>query len=114
MAAAIDIFSQEFEGARVGEKSKAWRIDSSDKILELPHCSRLHKNSRGEYICGEPVEDNFDNGEFGMCVLEGYDYPDEECPLHLFYQKFYEMEAAKTLPIEIVGGFNLVRAANVL
>lgn len=57
-------------------------------IVRMADCEKRHKNIRREYTCGVPkhnIENQDDetnmNGEFGMCCLEGYDFP-EDCPLN--------------------------------
>lgn len=83
---AVKRFYQEWEGARIGgekEYEKALWINRKVPILELPNCKLIHKNKNDEYTCGEVEESG--NGEYGMCVLEEYD-PPENCPINLFYR----------------------------
>lgn len=118
MTAAIEKFYAEWEGAKIGgenEMAKAlWidRVDSRGKpsyntLEELPECSRIHLNRNGGITCGIPIhdlpnhpekdDDSWNNsGEHGMCGLEGYDYPEENCPM-LDY-----LEIKDELPIRTV------------
>lgn len=103
---AIEIFFQEWEGAKVGgkgEKRKALRINREQPIFELPFCHLLRKNKEDEFICGDPLESGLEsgNGEFGMCVLEGYDAP-EDCPIGKFSEVLYEAEKKGEQPIEVI------------
>lgn len=94
-------------------KSPALSVDPDEPVLELPDCSRLHHNRRGEYLCGIPQGNSEDaQGEFGMCVLEGYEAP-TSCPISSFLGRVYELKRKGDLSIEEVAGYNLVRAANV-
>lgn len=85
---AVKKFYDEWEGAKVGgeeDERKALYIDKEREIIEFPHCDKLGKNKRGEFICGELTEN--EEGELGMCVVEGYDPPDD-CPiLEIFYAR---------------------------
>ncbi len=100
---AIQKFYDEWDGANIGgkhEHAKALWIDrvqddgtpSHKLIEELPPCSLRHRNRANAITCGTPVHDIPNhpekddehwnsNGEFGMCGLEGYDYPESECPM---------------------------------
>ncbi|MEK7182272.1 MAG: hypothetical protein AAB679_00740 [Patescibacteria group bacterium] len=83
---AVEKFYNEFEGAKIGsknEESKALWIKKDEPILELPNCKLLYKNKNGKCTCGKPETDG--NGEYGMCILENYD-PPENCPISLFYK----------------------------
>ena len=85
---AVGKFYSEWEGARIGgedPESKALWINAEEPILEFPDCEHRGKNSHGQFICGE-LEEDFQVGKFGMCMLEGYDAPFEDCPIHQFYQ----------------------------
>lgn len=102
---AIRKFYDEWDGANIGgdnEHAKALWIDRVDDqgrptstiIEELPPCVIRHINKEGTITCGRPIHDIPDhedkddehfnmNGEFGMCGLEGYDYPEEDyCPMN--------------------------------
>jgi hypothetical protein len=85
---AVRKFHDEWEGAKVGgegEERKALYIDKENAIIELPFCAKMGRNKKGEFICGELVEE--ESGEWGMCVIEGYD-PPEDCPiLEVFYAR---------------------------
>ncbi len=115
---AIDIFYREWEGAKIGgdevPEAKALWIDRSKEILELPHCELMRKNKEDQFICGELLENG--NGEFGMCVLEGYDAPDD-CPVSEFqgklYDKLHDKSKTNDLPIETVKNFKLIRASRI-
>ena len=60
-----------------------------EKVLQ---CDKRFKNRNGEYTCGRPLHDLSNspeyraeaintNGEFGFCVIEGFDVPDGlDCP----------------------------------
>lgn len=104
---AIERFFSEFHGAHAGEKgpdSKALRIDREQPILEYPPCSLLHRSRDRRFICGPEVGEN-GNGEFGMCVLEGYDEPGFYCPMY---------EAGKyrdSLPVETIRGYRVRRGS---
>ncbi|MDD5454180.1 MAG: hypothetical protein PHW62_01590 [Candidatus Ratteibacteria bacterium] len=104
---AIRKFYDEWEGAKIGgenEHAKAlWidRVDDQGKLTnsvieELPPCAIRHRNREGSLTCGRPIhdidgysfnfmekDDKFFNlsGEYGMCGLEGYDYPEKNCPM---------------------------------
>jgi len=102
---AIQKFYDGWEGANIGgepEHAKAlWidRVDDQGKpthkvIEELPPCHLRHRNKEGQITCGRPIysipdhEERDDDsvhhsGEYGMCGLEGYDYPEEmDCPMN--------------------------------
>jgi len=107
---AINIFYEKWEGAKIGGESvleeKALWIDKDSEILELPNCERLHKNKKGEFICGEQgIEE--DLGIWGGCTLEGYDAP-EDCPIHEFTDKIYDLRKQEKLSTEIIQGFKVV------
>lgn len=76
---ALDKFYAEIAGAQVGgeePKHKAVYIDDSREIIELPGCELIHRNTKNDYICGKPdPESEGLNGEFGMCIFEGFDVP---------------------------------------
>lgn len=96
---AVKTFYEEWEGAKIGgqeEEAKALWIDRELEIEELPYCENLNISSRGEYICG--TEEESGNGEFGMCVLEQYDPPDD-CPIADYREKIYLLEEDNRLPI---------------
>ncbi len=107
---AILRFYSEWEGAKIGgrkEQEKALWIDRGQDmlpsmtpptIIELPECDKMHCNKRGEWVCGRPICDIKDdpfykdesmnnNGEWGMCVHEGYDAPEgDSCPMNYFWE----------------------------
>lgn len=92
---AIGVFLYSFEGAQIGgdsEDEKAMWINREKAILELPYCSLMHKNSDEKLTCGVPDIKKDNNGEFGMCVLEGYDAPDN-CPLSEFFREVSKANA---------------------
>ena len=115
---AIRKFLDEWDGANIGgehEHAKALWIDrvtddgkpSHKLIEELPPCPLRHRNKNDALTCGTPVHDLQDhpekddehwnmNGEFGMCGIEGYDYPEEECPMTDY------VEVDDNLPIRTV------------
>lgn len=115
---AIRKFYDEWDGANIGgenEHAKALWIDRVDDqgrptqkaIEELPPCAMIHRNKEGSITCGRPIHDIQDheekddesinmNGEFGMCGLEGYDYPEEDCPMNDY------SDINDTLPIRTV------------
>ncbi|HRY60030.1 MAG TPA: hypothetical protein P5096_01475 [Patescibacteria group bacterium] len=85
VSAAIAEFYTKWYGANIGgegEKRKALWINREKPIVELPYCERMWENKNGEFTCGEPDEENY--GEFGMCLLEGYESLGETCPLNNF------------------------------
>jgi len=54
-----------------------------DEITKVRPCERRQRDERGGYVCGELQEDGI-NGEFGGCVLSGYDAPEElGCPYEI-------------------------------
>jgi hypothetical protein len=67
-------------------------LDSTLEVIIEPECELRHKNDRGQYICGRQIADlnghQFQNdessnlsGEFGGCVLDSFDAPEErDCP----------------------------------
>ena len=78
-------FWENYNKSSVEERKKLkpfrLRIAKIERILE---CSLRHKNSNGEYICGEATLDS--NGEIGMCCIIGYDpLEGEECPYYRDY-----------------------------
>lgn len=97
---AIETFLNEWEGARIGTKYVALWINPKKPIKELPSCELLRKNKRDQYICGEEVGED-GNGEYGGCVLECYDPPDE-CPIKDFNDSVYELEEAGKLPVKTI------------
>lgn len=101
---AIEIFYKQWEGAKIGGKhrtAKALWINTEVPIVGLPWpvCELLHKNREGRYICGQETLGG--NGEFGMCILDKWDPPDE-CPLADFYDLYSDRRRADTLPIKTV------------
>jgi hypothetical protein len=100
---AIKTFYLEWQGARVGgegRKEKALWIEETIPIVALPSCDLLNKNKENEYICGQ-IFDNSRNGEFGMCVLQGYDAPGG-CAISQFWEKYFHAKQANKLPIKKV------------
>lgn len=104
---AIERFLTESHGAHAGDKgpkSKATWINKEEPILEYPPCSLLHRSRERRLICG-PEEGENGNGEYGMCVLEGFDAPGFYCP----------MSEAKihraTLPVDVVRGYSVQRGS---
>jgi hypothetical protein len=83
---------RKFKGAQVGSKNKALELDPGDKsqfAIKYPSCELLHKNRRGRYICGEENSEEDDcNGQYGMCIMDGSDPPDN-CPINDFMGKVY-------------------------
>ena len=65
-------------------KGPKFRLDTGEKIERMPDCELRHKNRDGQYTCGEVTGEYADNnGEFGMCVLQGYDIPESDhCPFY--------------------------------
>lgn len=87
---AIEHFFSNWSGAKSTEHCQQpglW-INKRKLIYEYPRCEKLHVNLRGEFICGQEEGDN-GNGEFGMCILEGYD-PFEGCPIEKFHKELSE------------------------
>lgn len=79
---AIHKFYENWHGAQIGgpeEHAKALWIDCEKPIIELVFCKCLRVSSENRFICGEQVRGEC-FGVRGMCVLEGYDPPDE-CPI---------------------------------
>lgn len=106
---AIKRFSIKYEGARAGGRrmeARALWINQEEYIFELPHCDILHKNKEGEFICGKLSKEGDGNqGEWGMCVLEGYSSP-ENCVISEFYSNWRN----KSVPFVIVDGFKVVES----
>lgn len=117
---AIQKLYDEWEGARVGgenPEAKALWINREEPISELPHCDKLHMNRREEFVCGRPIhsiEDHPDqhdehwnnNGEYGMCYLQGYSSP-EDCPIAEFYRN-YPVETIRAEPTPGARGLDWV------
>lgn len=115
-AEAIHSFLSGWEGAKTGEKgpeSMALRIDRKQPILEYPKCSLLHRSREKRYLCGPEVGRD-GNGEFGICVLEGFDGPDFYCPIAEFATHLSDKQLAKTLETETVDGYEVVRAESLV
>ncbi|MDD4606931.1 MAG: hypothetical protein PHS07_01130 [Patescibacteria group bacterium] len=118
---ALEKFFNEQEGAKIGgegEENKALWINREIPIQELPSCKLLHKNKKGEFICGEPTEDG--SGEIGMCILEGDD-PPSFCPLSPFFDRLSKLELSELergegkIPTETIqGGYRLVRPKDIM
>jgi len=106
---AIKRFYIKYEGARIGgqqRKAKALWIDEERYIFQLPHCELLHRNRSGEFICGRPSKEGDGNqGEWGMCVLEGYN-SSESCPISEFHCNWRQ----KSVPFVMVDGFKVVES----
>ena len=104
---AIKKFFNEYKGLLIGgeeEEARALWINREKEILELPFCAQMHKNKKGRFICGEEEGEN-GNGEFGMCMLEGYDAPDK-CVVAEFYGNFHKMKVQNT-----INGYKVVFSA---
>lgn len=114
---AIKRFYIKYEGARVGGKqreAKALWINNEKYILELPYCRLMHRNKKGEFICGRmSKEDDGDQGEWGMCVLEGYEAP-ENCIIALFKDRLREFERELPAIAKNVDGFKFIEPRMVL
>jgi len=80
----------EMEGAKIGTRSKALRIDPDRGIRKIPDCKRRHINKNGDYVCGKEMGSG--SGEFGMCAIEGYDMPEFDCPLRKEQEREYKEE----------------------
>ena len=106
---AIKKFHTEYEGVRTGgkrRKARAMWINEEEYIFELPHCELLHRNKEGEFICGNLSEEGEgDQGEWGMCVLEGYNAPGN-CVISEFYHNWRQ----KSVPFVMVKGFKVVES----
>ena len=107
---AIKKFYIKYDGARTGgqqRKAKALWINEEEYIYELPHCELLHRNKMDEFICGKLSKEGDGNqGEWGMCVLEGYSSPPEDCPISEFYHNWRQ----KSVPFVMVDGFKVVES----
>ena len=78
----FDAFWKKYNALSKEERKKIehpFRLRREGKIEEVLFCKRRHKNKYLEYTCGRPIgTDN--QGEFGMCVLQGFDPPGfEDC-----------------------------------
>lgn len=96
---AINRFYDGWAGAKVGgkkEEQKALWVDRELTIYEMPHCTLLNKSREGRYICGPETYKN-GSGEFGMCLIEGFDAP-SDCTIHDYNQIVYDLNQAKKLP----------------
>lgn len=106
---AIKKFHTEYDAVRIGgkrRKEKAMWINEKEYIFELPHCELLHRNKEGEFICGNLSEESdSDQGEWGMCVLEGYSSP-PNCPISEFYKNWRR----KSVPFVTVNQFKVVES----
>lgn len=88
---AMIVFLRDYESAIAGsfsEKSRALRIDDKKPIIVFPPCDRIYFNCRHEFVCGDPRWGEDDSGEFGGCVLEAFDAPNE-CPIADFWEFQY-------------------------
>lgn len=107
--AAIALFYAKYEGARIGgtksvESKAIWlAINEEHPIYQLPDCPLMREHSKThEYICGDEIQ--YGSGEYGMCLLEGFDPPDS-CPLiDTIWQ-----ETIKKHKIEWIDGYPVVR-----
>ena len=102
---AIRTFYDQWEGAKIGGEArmeKALWINTKVPMVGLPllPCELLHKSKDGRYLCGEEVGLQ-GNGEFGMCILDKWDAPDE-CSLDKFYKVYSERRETDTLSIKTV------------
>lgn len=85
---ALKKFYHEYKGTKIGgpkKEQKAIWIDDKKFIFELPHCPRMGKNKKGEFICsscsgGEEDDVECDDDSNRMCILEGYEAP-ENCAI---------------------------------
>lgn len=111
---AINKFFQDFKGPRTGGRtyeSRAIWINTQKPILELPDCERMHKNKKEEFICGQ-LEEEGEYGEYGLCMLEGYDQ-EENCPLISFFDQYHDVE--NLVKPEVFGRkYKIVRSKTVL
>jgi len=86
-------FLRNYNLAPIDEKRKLQPFTLRKGVIkQLPSCPLMHRNIKDEFTCGRPqyiVDDNWDTnsenfsiqGEYGMCVLQGYDAPDfPKCP----------------------------------
>ena len=118
---AITQFLTEWHGAIPGkqltpepQRSPALWINPAQPIHEYPSCSLLHKSrKREEFICGEEEGTN-GNGEFGMCILAGFDGPDFYCPIEDFNSREYEAGLARTRKTVTVQGYQVVLAESLM
>ena len=124
---ALKKFYTEYEGTRTGgetPESRAQWVDEHEAILEMPSCDMLHRNLEGQFTCGAPINeapDHFlyedgssnNNGDNGMCVIDGYDEPFDMCPINQFYEKLsqryetvidYEFGLDKPVHLHIIKG----------
>lgn len=98
---AVEKFYKEWEGARVGggqgPESFALWIDVRRPIVQFPDCTHLCRDQKGRFICGEETKDDGEwtgNGEFGGCIVEGYDAMEDGCPGSRFFRWISVFEAA--------------------
>jgi len=74
-------------------KGKPFRLDETKQPERVLYCERRFQNSRRDFTCGKPrdgetleYDQNALNGEFGGCVIQGYDIPDffeNRCPYQI-------------------------------
>jgi len=86
LGAAINRFFRDWPGATTGKKAQALMIDERpDARIEVyPECQHMHSTEDGTPVCGKVQPDGI-NGEFGGCVLEGFDPPGFPCPIERFW-----------------------------
>lgn len=62
-------------GSNLKPENKAMWLAPGKPIEVLPRCRLLHRiPGAGQFVCGKM-------GEYGGCVLEGFDTPDGYCPI---------------------------------
>ncbi|MCK9446806.1 hypothetical protein M0Q50_08105 [bacterium] len=78
---AINDFYNSYEGAKIGGESlkdKALQIDRGRRIVKIPYCNLMERDSKNRFICGS-------NAMFGDCVIGGIaDIPDGSCAMKKF------------------------------
>ncbi len=81
IAEALLRFPEQFPGAVTGERAFALELQPSEHwpIKIYPECSRMYETAKGYIVCGQPLPDQL-NGEWGGCIIEGFE-PPANCPI---------------------------------
>ena len=87
IAEAILKFPDQYPAAMVGERAMALKIEPSETYpFEIyPPCPLMHLTRLGYIVCGKPEPDGM-NGEYGGCIIDGFD-PPENCPIEKYFEE---------------------------